>query len=497
MKQFRGLNKLLDRTGVMLVFRPAGRWDWPVIVVFVLINGLVLLNAIVHASYRGYDSIAFMINIDILSQGQLPYPSRTPQFFSPPLPFVIPALARHYLDLSIHSAAKIGQWVQFLLSIGVTFYLLKMCRQVGFKKSATFCTLLFLGLLPVYYRTFAMVRGEPWVLFFLILAMNQMVAIFLNQQAKTWRIVLLGIFLGLGLLSRQWAIFFVPVLFGVGGIAFVKRPRWRWLAFKSVSLSLLVAFVMSSWFYFHLKAEYGKFSAFNRQPAESFSLRNQPASFYFDLSFKELMTHPQRPSFSNRFWPVMYADAFGDYWGYFSVYVYEFKKDYYWPMFWLIRNGGEEKLRYIVKTNLSSISPYLGRVARVSLFPAVIFIAGFIYVLIHLCRPHGLFDWHQPLGQFLLMYLLLALVTMLGYGWFLIMYPNLKKGDTIKPTYILQVFPFFAMCAGCLMGQIQEKWPRLYKGLLVILAMVAIHNLPVMVSHAGMLRPFFDWLHGV
>ena len=481
----------------MLVFRPQGRWDWPVIFVFALINAIVLLNAIVHASYRGYDSIAFMININILSQGQLPYPPRTMEFFSPPLPFAIPALVRHWFDLSIHEAAKVGQLVQVFLSLGVTFYILKICRRVGFTKSVTFCTLLFFGILPVYYRTFAMVRGEPWVLFFIVLALNQMVAIFLEQQAKTWRIVLLGIFLGLGLLSRQWAIFFVPVLLGVGSIAFIKRPAWRWLAFKSASLSLLIAFLISSWFYFHLKSEHGSFSAFNRPGAESFSLQNQPASFYFDLSFKELMTHPQRPDFSNRFWPVMYADTFGDYWGYFAVYVYNFKKDYYWPMFLFTRKGGEEKLSHTIQTNVSSISSYLARVAKVSLLPAIIFFAGFIYVLIRLCQPRGLLGWHKPAGQFLLMYLFLVLVTMVGYGWFLIMYPNLKKGDTIKPTYILHVFPFFAMCAGCLMGQIQEKWPRAYKGLLVILAMVALHNLPVMISHTGMLRPFFDWFHSV
>jgi hypothetical protein len=467
-----------------------------VIAVYIVINALVLLNAFVHAPYAGYDAGPFMANIVALSHGQLPTREQSIEFFSPPLPFALPALVRGCKWGSLRQAANVGQFSQVLLSLGMTYLLLKLCRRVKLGRTTTFCTLVFLGTLPVYYRTFAMVRGEPWVIFFMILSLNMMVGIFIERQQVGFRTVILGVSIGLGLLARQWMIFIVPVLLITAVLASWQGSDWqqRWRIMRPVAVSLMIGFVISSWFFFHLKQQYGSFRAFNRTPAPRSALSNQPLSFYMDMACADLFSRPRRPYLDNRFWPTMYADTFGDYRGHFLIYLYDEQTRIYRPLFLYLDHQHRLDDKPQFQSNYESIVPYLARVMKMSLLPAMLLGMGFLYVLVNVMRPRSELHFRQPSGMMLSMYMMLFLTTMVGYGWFLIAYPNLEKGDTIKPTYILHVFPFLAMCAGCLMGRIRQFNPWVYRVLLVLVLLVAVHNLASMVSHIGPMKDYFGWL---
>ena len=103
--------------------------------------------------------------------------------------------------------------------------------------------------------------------------------------------------------------------------------------------------------------EYGSITAFNRDPS-SFSFRNQPLSFYFGLGLNDIFSKPIRGfSMTNMVLPVLYADTWGDYWGYFNV---------------TMGKGG-------LDTNYE-IVPYLGRVNLISLFPICFIFGIFLFI---------------------------------------------------------------------------------------------------------------------
>lgn len=68
------------------------------ILLFISINAIVLFNAIFHDPRIGYDTAAFLLNIDVLSEFRIPLESDTTEFFTPPLPFILPALFEAIMD---------------------------------------------------------------------------------------------------------------------------------------------------------------------------------------------------------------------------------------------------------------------------------------------------------------------------------------------------------------------------------------------------------------
>ena len=60
---------------------------------------------------------------------------------------------------------------------------------------------------------------------------------------------------------------------------------------------------------------------FNRRPAESFALSNQPQTFYLGGSAQLLFNNPIRPNFPNQFFPIFYSELWGDYWPGFPIWL--------------------------------------------------------------------------------------------------------------------------------------------------------------------------------
>src|SRR5215813_6401468 len=135
--------------------------DTPLMLVFSVINGLVLINACLHDPRVGYDADMHLAYIQALSQLRLVVPGDSTEFFSPPLPYVLPALLMSLTGVKVFWAAKFAQFLNVCLSAGLTFYLIKTCRLITSRSSLAVGSLIFLGILPVYYKTFAFVRGEP------------------------------------------------------------------------------------------------------------------------------------------------------------------------------------------------------------------------------------------------------------------------------------------------------------------------------------------------
>ncbi len=464
------------------------------ILLFIFINGLVLFNALLHAPEANYDGVEHFRYIEALAQqNRLPNLEDSKEYFSPPLPYLLPAAILQNFTASLWAAAKIGQFLNVVLSLIVTYTLIKICDLLSAQdENLKLSTLGILGLLPVYYKTFALIRGEPFVTLFATLSVYLTLILFardlipgqppLPNSRRVLHLVGLGICLGLAVLSRQWAFFLFPALALFVGLLLLKaHGAQRKIMLGSLIASFVIAFAVGGWFYLSLLARYGTVTAFNRNPHARFSFSNQPPEFYTGLGFPELFTDPIRNAFPNQFIPIFYTETWGDYWGYFIVAGRDTRTNELLVGSYQQPQWAKERPPAWFVTNKFEVTPYLGRVNIVSLLPTGIMLAGMILGLIHLVRFMGQIPHPLPVGNTL--FTLIIFLTLAGYAWFLIRYPNPDKGDTIKASYMLHLYPFLALLSGQVLQRIKIASPIAGRILVFLLFAVLLHNLPAMITH--------------
>jgi hypothetical protein len=131
--------------------------------------------------------------------------------------------------------------------------------------------------------------------------------------------------------------------------------------------------------------------------------------------------------------------------------------------------------------NRFRMAPYLGRVNLVSLIPTTFLLLAFslgIPALVRALRGRTI----SPVQATTLLAFLIVAVSAVGYLWFLISYPELAKGDTIKASYMLHVYPCLALLGGLLLERVRMQRQKYYILTVVLLAAVWVHNLPACIT---------------
>jgi 4-amino-4-deoxy-L-arabinose transferase-like glycosyltransferase len=467
------------------LFQNNGRIDPIILTLCIVINAIVLTNAILHHPKIGYDVAQHLNYIQILPD-RLPSQQDTNEFFSPPLPYFLPSrfdviceqhapdALRSYNGLSYSYACrfydgKFAQGLNVLLSIGTTILLLMIAEQIQpsnrfFKISA----LMMLALLTVYYKTFSQVRGEPYVVFFIVLSIYLINEILKTTSLNYKLVVATGISLGLLVLSRQWGFFIFPAIFLLIIWIFIQDRRIGWLRTQQFFLITILSAIIGGWFYIHLYLDYGTFSAFNIKQPQYPSI--EEASLFFrqtELQGLKLFKMPVRPAFDHQsFFAIMYSETWGDYWGYFTFIKPGTAQD----------NVG----------NQAALAPYLGQVNLASILPSLLLLAGFIYGMIQIFQLHELLTFERTSIVFIT---LLVLSTMIGYFWFVYRY-FVQTNLVIKATYAIQMFIALLFLFGGFMEWIRKRSQLAYNIILVLLILVFIHNLPAMITRYNSLTAF-------
>lgn len=463
-----------------------GRVDKFLLALFLAINLLVLTNSTLHDPQIGYDAKGYLGYIRALPY-RLPTYEDTHEFFSAPLPYFLPSLVDEacqrlkgvrevplVIDDCLINAGKFAQFINFILSLGVTLLFIKIAEVVRpDNRFLKISSLALLGIMTVYYRTFAQVRGEPYVVFFTVWAIYLLSKMIYARERVTGRSGIgLGIILGLLMLSRQWGFMLIPAILGLMGLAWGFDRIHAWQFGKTIATSFIIAFLICAWFYLHLYLEHDSFLAFNRSP-RAFSLSNQPLSFYRSTGLKNLRLFkiPTREAFDNQFFPLFYSDLWGDYWGYFVfIQVTSFTSD----------KG------YL--GNRLQIRPYLGRVNAVALIPSSIFVAGVVtgaFSAIKLFRGDDKEEKSRSL--FHLFLLIFLIVSFILYMVFLINYTRANQDSTIKATYILHALIVFPFLGAEFLERVRQHKQILYNGFMAALGLVLVHNLPALITRYRML----------
>ena len=461
-----------------------GKVDKLLLALFLTINLLVLTNDILHDPEIGYDAKHYLRYIQILPF-RLPTDEDTREFFSAPLPYILPSFvdkACHRLngvrdvplliDDCLRKAGKFAQFINFILSLGVTFLFIKIAEAVRpNNRFLKISSLALLGVMTVYYRTFSQVRGEPYVVFFTAWAIYLLSKMIYARERLTWRSGIgLGIILGLLILSRQWGLMLVPAILGLLALVWMLDQTHRWQLGRTLATSFVIAFLICGWFYIHLYLSYGTFLAFNRSP-RAFSLSNRPLSFYRSTGLKNLLLFktPTREAFNNQFFPLFYSDLWGDYWGYF--------------VFIQVNSTVIERGYH---GNRQQIRPYLGRVNAAALFPSFIFGAGILTSAFSVMKLFRSDQEEKSQALFYTFLLIFGIVSFALYLYFLISYTLTDQDSTNKATYMLHVLVIFPLLGAEFLEKVRQRKPSLYYTCMVVLGLVFVHNLPAMITHYRM-----------
>jgi hypothetical protein len=451
--------------------------DWVLVAVFIVINMIVLINAFIHNPEMGYDAEGHLNYITMLP-GKLPNYAESTEFFSPPLPYILPALVYQpchaaYGDAKLAEsssydcrkvAGKVMQGMGVLVSVACTLLFLMILEELkpgeaGFKRAG----LALFALMPVYYKSMAQVRGEPYVLLFGLLLLVYVLRL-LRKKSWTWKQgAWLGVILGLLLLSRQWGFFFYPPLAVLAGLLWLADKK-RGVEFgKLLAIAVVVSLLVGGWFYWHLYENFGAITAFNQIRAP-FSFTNKPLSFYRSTGLGDLLLfkNPIRPVFDNQFLPSFYSDMWGDYWG-FWVYIRD-----------------NSYLGQLGLGNAAQIAPYLGSANLAGVLPTLALAGGVGLAVAAAWRfLRGEHNRENMAAAFLLAILGSSFA---GFLYFVITVPNAVQGDTVKASYLLSALMLMPVFGAEFVVLIIKKWPRTKRVLGALFLGLFVWLLPAMIS---------------
>jgi hypothetical protein len=183
-----------------------------------------------------------------------------------------------------------------------------------------------------------------------------------------------------------------------------------------VSLAMVVslaALVPAPW-YAHQATRYSN-PVFNRPQPQEFLLARRPLAFFVDARVPDVVLHPWSGRFNDRFWAVLYAETWGDYFGIWS---------------WGAGRGART----------DAIDADLVRQSALGVLPSFLALAGLFALLgLAVTRPR------EDAGRLVVVLPPLAAVVSILY--LSVAYPS-TDGDTIKGTYALGAAPALALCFG-------------------------------------------------
>ena len=451
-------------------------------ILFLGILYVLIFNLFHYDQIQGYDGEAHQayvnnfFNIYGPTRTSEPSINYTYEFFSPPLGYLFPAILNLICTnfLSDVYSCKVfygfnNMLLQSILFISTLFIYIKIIELYqGNKNKFNIHVLLLLGIFTVNYRSVAMIRGETLILFFNSLLMYKFLQLLQNSfEYKKKELFIVGILIGSLALSRQWAFLLFPGYIFL--LFFIKNYEIRKRYFKFFFTSSIIGFVASSWFYINLFFEYGSLTAFNMKKV-GFKLSNQPLSFYIPQGSEigMVFTKPIRPYFENQFFPVLYSDLWGDYWGYFTF---------------------TSRALDLGKNQLL-IGDYLARVNILSLLPTLLLIIGVVHAIKEIRTKESINK------NFLTYILFSSAISLLGYLWFLISHPE-PTGDTIKATYIIQLFHLLGLTSVIYLENLKQRNKKLYNIYIILLLIVFANNFSALMSHFPLNDLLFDVQYNV
>ena len=414
---------------------------------------IAVRNAIVYPAVLGYDAReALDYAQSVVQQGRLP--DGTGSYYTPPGFFALGGVGVElsvWLDLDTRERA--AQVFNGLAAAATVVLLLVLVRLLWPGRDVLhLAALVFFVVCPVVLKSAAMFHPEPLSMLLSTAALVLAARLLVRPGRQLITAAALGLCLGLAQLVRAWTLWTLAVVVVVLVVAAATRAADRRRLAIATSLVVVVGVAVPAPWYAHQLARYD--NALFAQPAPAEPLWNRrPLSFFVGSGLPHVVTEPYRPSFSNAFVPVAYAETWGDYYG-------------VWRWFPSRGEPSAGARRELVTMSLVGL-PF-----------TLVAVAGWLALLgLMLRRPGARPERH--------LVALLPLGALAGILYFATAYPT-PDSDTVKGSFMLTAVPAWAACFGFAFDGLRARFPRLSGALLCALGAIALVALPFLFATADL-----------
>ena len=412
--------------------------------IVVLVAVVAIRNALVYPAIAGYDAREALDYANLLAKdGRLP--DATGSYYTPPGFFAVGGVGILLgEELGLEHPERVAQIVNALSAVGTVLLLLLLVRELWPGRPVLHLAALgFVVACPVVFKASAMFHPEPLSLFFSTLAIALAARMLVRRRYSVVAAFGIGAALAAGQLVRAWTLWTVGVVLLVLCVALVTRRAERRSIGRALAVAAVAAIALPLPWYAYQATQYDN-PIFDRPQVEAPLWERRPLGFYVSLGLPDVLTDPVRPSFSNRFAPVAYAEVWGDYFGV-----------WHWNS-----SGGPPSESEHRETVVQAVvgTPF-----------TLLAVAGWLALLVFTIRRPS----DEPAR---LLVSLLPAAALVGVLYFATAYPT-TDGDTGKGSFMLTAVPAWAACFGFAFDGITRRFPRLLVPLAILLVFGAVVSL--------------------
>ena len=379
-----------------------------------ILTVVAVRNAFAYPAIGGYDAQEYITYADAVRHGSLPDDvgvHHTPPGY-PAVAGVATDLGR---ELELRDPEHLGQLVSAVAVIATGVLVVFLARMLWPARPVVWLAAVgFFVFLPTVLKSGAMFHPEPLGMLLTASALVVLARIVRARDFSWWPAALLGVLLGLGQLVRGWSLWMLAVAVMVLAVVALVDRAARRKVLVVLAVTVAIAVVVPAPWYVHQATRYSN-PVFNRSQPDTFLLARRPISFYVDGRVPDVVERPWAGSFDDRFWAVLYAETWGDYFGIWS---------------WGPGRGDRT----------DAIDATLARQSVLGILPTALALAGLVALLgLAVSRPR-----EDPARLLAALPPIAAVASILFLS---VAYPS-SDGDTIKGTYALPAAPALAVCFG-------------------------------------------------
>lgn len=288
--------------------------DWACAALLVVLAVIEAHNVRAYSWIAGYDAREHVdYAIGLIEDWRLP---STGISYTPPVFYFLAGAAYELGEvLGMAEPEKAGQYLSAALTLATAVLVLVLARLLfPGRRVLHVAALAFFAASPSVLKTAAMFHPQPLALALSTLALVIAAHMIVRDRYPWWELSGLALVLGIAQLVRNVALWTVGVVVIVLTVALIRQLRGRRLALTLAGVLVAVVAIPLPW-YLYLGQNYSN-PILGR--GELLTLGNRPLSFYVDPGLPELFTHPQREELPRKFFPILYADTWGDHFGFWT-----------------------------------------------------------------------------------------------------------------------------------------------------------------------------------
>lgn len=282
-----------------------------------LLGAVAIWNAFTYPPIGGFDAAEHITYTNtLLETGGIP---DVGAYYTPPGFYLLAAAAMEIGDaLGLDDPARGALILNALLAFGTGVLVLALGRLLfPGRPFLRWAALAFFVSCPVVLKTTAMFHPQPLVMFLSTLAFGLCARMIVLHRYGVLNWVALAVTLAAAQLVRSVAIWTVGLVLVTLVVAAVAQPEHRRRIRNALALAAAAMILIPLPWYLHLQSTSSS-PVFGRG-ISVFSFENYwPVEFYVSSGLPDVIGEPQRKALPPRFFPLLYADAWGDYFGIWS-----------------------------------------------------------------------------------------------------------------------------------------------------------------------------------